>query len=272
MNEVDDLVGDFDRLSLDTAARVRNLRAEIVRVQAFKACRYCQVTLDRYTHGAAAQQRSFFARFSLKYDHKGAVQFGSSAAAGAPGAKANAAATDWIPVMQQQPTQRHDIDSWFDALPAPTHALDWTRLTRAGTDDETERALGSLRRGKASGPDRMPNDKYKDLPEVVPFITAVFNACLESGQLPASFADANVYIIPKVAEPRSRLDGRPIALLNSDYKVVKKILADRLTEYMGELIHIAQSGFVSGRQIHDTLNWLSAARKLVRLDWRRGTL
>lgn len=44
-----------------------------------------------------------------------------------------------------------------------------------------------------------------------------------------------------------------------------KMLADRLAEYMDELIHVAQSGFVGARLIHDTIDWLTATRKLVRL-------
>lgn len=57
-------------------------------------------------------------------------------------------------------------------------------------------------------------------------------------------------IIPIHKEGKDPLDAasyRPIALLNTDIKILAKVLAARLNEVISKLIHPDQSGFIHGR-------------------------
>ncbi|KAJ0390258.1 hypothetical protein P43SY_010837 [Pythium insidiosum] len=76
--------------------------------------------------------------------------------------------------------------------------------------------------------------------------------------LPPSFSAATVYCLPKTGSPSSGLDYRPIALLNTDYKIYSRILLQRLQAQLGCLVSPTQYGFVPGRQVHDALDIWSA--------------
>lgn len=83
--------------------------------------------------------------------------------------------------------------------------------------------------------------------------------------MPASFKHATVHCIPKCSKPATGLDYRPIVLLNTDYKILTRILATRLAPVLDEVIQDSQSGyFVPGRNIHDTIDLAFLAKHLAK--------
>ena len=60
-------------------------------------------------------------------------------------------------------------------------------------------------------------------------------------------------LIPKVKVPETVAHFRPISLCNFVYKIISKIMVNKLKRYLGELISKNQSAFVAGRQIHDNI-------------------
>lgn len=75
---------------------------------------------------------------------------------------------------------------------------------------------------------------------------------------------AYITIIPKEGkDPQYCANYRPISLLNSDIKkLLAKILAMRLQEHIGDLVHPDQTGFVKGREARD-----NTIRALHLLHW-----
>ena len=58
-------------------------------------------------------------------------------------------------------------------------------------------------------------------------------------------------MIPKKGGAEDFKDFRPISLVGSLYKLLAKVLANRLKRVMGKLVNKAQNAFVGGRQILD---------------------
>jgi hypothetical protein len=64
-----------------------------------------------------------------------------------------------------------------------------------------------------------------------------------------------ITLVPKVSNPETVSDYRPISLLNISLKLLTKILADRLQLVILKLVHSNQYGFIRTRTIQDCLAW-----------------
>jgi hypothetical protein len=64
-----------------------------------------------------------------------------------------------------------------------------------------------------------------------------------------------ITLVPKVSNPETVSDYRPISLLNISLKLLTKILADRLQLVILRIVHSNQYGFIRTRTIQDCLAW-----------------
>lgn len=76
-------------------------------------------------------------------------------------------------------------------------------------------------------------------------ITHIVNSCILSSQFPASWKQAKVIPIPKVANPTEISQLRPISILPTLSKVLERVLQEQLAEYVfdNKIIPACQSGF-----------------------------
>ncbi|GAU30401.1 hypothetical protein TSUD_364470 [Trifolium subterraneum] len=74
---------------------------------------------------------------------------------------------------------------------------------------------------------------------------------LERGYFPTSLNETNICFIPKCDNPTSMKDLRPISLCNVLYKMISKVLANRLKCCLDKCVSQKQSAFVEGRSILD---------------------
>ncbi|GAU47037.1 hypothetical protein TSUD_239950 [Trifolium subterraneum] len=72
-----------------------------------------------------------------------------------------------------------------------------------------------------------------------------------NGKLTKDLNATFIALIPKVDSPQHLTDFRPISLVGSLYKILAKVLANRLRLVVGSVISESQSAFIKGRQILD---------------------
>ena len=94
----------------------------------------------------------------------------------------------------------------------------------------------------------------------------VLNA-LNSGVMPSGLNETFICLIPKVKSPQKITKFRPISLCNVIYKIIYKVLANRLKRILTIVIDELQSAFVPGRLITD--NVLVAFKMMHCIDQRK---
>lgn len=74
-----------------------------------------------------------------------------------------------------------------------------------------------------------------------------------SGNPRKGVGDTNIALIPKKKNPLNMKDLRTISLYNVTYKMITKVLTNRLKLVLSGLISETQSAFISGRLITDNI-------------------
>nr|GEZ64769.1 RNA-directed DNA polymerase, eukaryota, reverse transcriptase zinc-binding domain protein [Tanacetum cinerariifolium] len=92
----------------------------------------------------------------------------------------------------------------------------------------------------------------------------------EVGSFPKGGNASFIALIHKMQEARVVKDFRPICLIGSMYKIIAKILVNRLVGVLGGLIHEVKSAFIANRQILDgpfildeLIHWCRSKKKQV---------
>ncbi|CAA7053054.1 unnamed protein product [Microthlaspi erraticum] len=131
---------------------------------------------------------------------------------------------------------------------------DHDRFIREVTDDEIKKVLFSMPNDKSQGPDGYTSEFFRKAWSVVgvEFTTAVKYVFVK-GFLPKGVNTTILALIPKKLGATEMKDYRPISCCNVIYKVVSKIIANRLKEVLPDLISINQSAFIKDRLLIENL-------------------
>ena len=125
-------------------------------------------------------------------------------------------------------------------------------------DEELVKEINSLQRlaeSRAPGTDGLPAEFYKvfwnDISDL--FLNSI-NYAYRSGQLSVTQRRGIIKLIPKKdAEPNLIKNWRPISLLNCDYKIAAKAIANRFKQVIPNIINYDQTGFLKGRFIGENI-------------------
>lgn len=141
------------------------------------------------------------------------------------------------------------VDFWRRVSLPQISPVQAASLIQPVTAHEVRSAIKHLKNNKAPGPDGLTNDYYKILaPQVTDTLVSVFNCLLNGQEVPLYFNSAMLKVLPKPGrDPELPASYRPISLLNSDYKLLTKIIADRLKIIVPYIVHEDQTGFIPGR-------------------------
>ena len=115
------------------------------------------------------------------------------------------------------------------------------------TTDEVDSVLKILPVGKATGPNGLSNRILRELSHElsIPYFS-LFNQSLDTGNVPRSYKEANVCPVPKKGDLSIVSNHRPISLLNSEDKVIERLVFKHLYNHLRDnnILTSLQSGFI----------------------------
>ena len=128
------------------------------------------------------------------------------------------------------------------------------RLLKIATKDEVREALFMMHLEKAPGPDGMTALFFQHSWHIIKSdLVEMVNDFLVSGELDSRLNITNICMIPKTERPIRMTELRPISLCNVGYKIISKVLCQRLKSLLPSLVSETQSAFVAGRLISDNI-------------------
>ena len=154
-------------------------------------------------------------------------------------------------LYQELETWRPTVDGLeFDVITANERAL----LERWFDKDEVLQVVKDLQGDKALGPDGFTMVFFQKCWSVIEanvkgFFDEGYHHCKFERSLNASF----IALIPKKQNASNIRDFRPISLIGSIYKLLAKVLANRLKGILDNLISESQNAFVGGKKILDSV-------------------
>lgn len=81
----------------------------------------------------------------------------------------------------------------------------------------------------------------------------MIQAFFETGHISKEMNASFISLIPKTLNPTTPAEFRPIALVNTSYKIISKLMAGRMKGLLDKIISPYQSAFIPGREISDNI-------------------
>ncbi|GJZ00626.1 cysteine-rich receptor-like protein kinase [Tanacetum coccineum] len=127
-------------------------------------------------------------------------------------------------------------------------------LDQEFNQEEVWEALSSFDEGKAPGPDGFTMEFFK---RGWYFIRLEFMQLMvefhSNARFPKGFNSTFLVLIPKQNAPKDITNLRPISLINAPYKILSKVIANRLRSVMSRLVSENQSAFIIDRHLSDSV-------------------
>ncbi|GJW71739.1 RNA-directed DNA polymerase, eukaryota [Tanacetum coccineum] len=158
------------------------------------------------------------------------------------------------------------LDMVFPNTLSSDQSLD---LERPFSPEEIKGAVWDCGSNKSPGPDGFTFDFYRKFWYLIEEnVVAAVNHFYLHGYCQKGSNSSFIALIPKYTGAKMVKDFRPISLIGSLYKIIAKLLANRLVTVVGALVNEVQSAFIANRQILDgpfilneIINWCNARKK-----------
>ena len=123
------------------------------------------------------------------------------------------------------------------------------------TKDEIQNAIKGMNNGKSPGSDGIPSEFYKRFWNTIGNdLMQMFDEIHASGCLSDTQSEALIKCLPKKGDLLEMANWRPVSLLNTDYKILAKALANRVIKVLEHIVETDQTCNIPGRNIFQSMS------------------
>ncbi|CAI5528215.1 unnamed protein product [Closterium sp. Naga37s-1] len=149
----------------------------------------------------------------------------------------------------------HNIVPWPIDEERRLQEKDQLQLDAEWSEQEVKAALKGLPAGKAPGQDGLPKDFFEQNWELLgPEVMKEVKGFESTGVLSEAFTTAVTILLHKKGDRCDLGNYRPITLLSFFYKLLAKVMANRIKQVLPRVISDKQFGFLPGRSLADAVS------------------
>lgn len=120
--------------------------------------------------------------------------------------------------------------------------------------EEIYKALSKMKRNKTPGPDGLTVEFYLTFWNQLKYdILRLFKSIYDENCMTRTMRHGHITLIYKKGDKRRLKNYRPISLLNVDYKILARVMSNRLRTVIPKIISPTQTSCVLGKDISDTI-------------------
>lgn len=165
------------------------------------------------------------------------------------------ATTHYQNLFQEDHSSDDDLVADFlSNIPSLVTADVNVRLVKPFSEKEIVEFIWSMQLDKAPGPDGFTIHFYKACWNVIKLnLLIMVKSFQKKAKVEGCTNSTFLALIPKDINPKTFDRFQLISLCNASYKILAKLLANRLKSFLGNLISPLQGGFVKGRHLIDNV-------------------
>jgi hypothetical protein len=151
-------------------------------------------------------------------------------------------------------SSKEETEDLLSNIPHLITSEDNDSLCQPPSEEEITNIIWSMEADKAPGPDGFSIHFYKSCWHIIKEdLLKMIRGSMKKAKVGGGINSTYLALIPKDTNPESFERYRPISLCNASYKIMAKLLANRIKPLLKRMITSYQGGFVEGRHIQDNV-------------------
>lgn len=156
--------------------------------------------------------------------------------------------------LEKKETDKGERYSFLKNLKRHLNQQNETGIVAPLTTEEIKTAIKSMPANKTPGSDGLPAEFYQKFLKLIGNdLRELYDEILKTGEMSRSQKTSSIILIHKGEERSELKNWRPISLLGCDYKILAKILTNRLKPVLQDIIGPNQTGGLTDRNITENL-------------------